>query len=128
MEVLASHDPKDSTSMERRDCDFTSALSEDVRGMRIGIPESYFGQGLDQEVKDAVLEAARVLGKGAIVETTDLKLAGMPYLPIMSLLLRRPAPTCPGLTVVKSTATGRRNTRGFTACTKRAGPLDSDRR
>ena len=76
LEVLAFHDPKDSTSMERRDCDFTSALSEDVRGMRIGIPESYFGQGLDQEVKDAVLEAARVLGeKGAIVETFDLKLA-----------------------------------------------------
>lgn len=75
LEVLASHDPKDSTSMERSDCDFTAALSEDVRGMRIGIPESYFGQGLDQEVKDAVLEAARVLGeKGAIVETFDLKL------------------------------------------------------
>ena len=75
LEVLASHDPKDSTSMERSDCDFTVALSEDVRGMRIGIPESYFGQGLDQEVKDAVLEAARVLGeKGAIVETFDLKL------------------------------------------------------
>ena len=76
LEVLASHDPKDSTSMERRDWDFTSALSEDVRGMRIGIPESYFGQGLDQEVKDAVLEAAGILGeKGAIVETFDLKLA-----------------------------------------------------
>ena len=75
LEVLASHDPKDSTSMERSDCDFTAALSEDVRGMRIGIPESYFGQGLDQEVKDAVLEAARVLGeKGAIVETFALKL------------------------------------------------------
>lgn len=75
LEVLASHDPKDSTSMERKDCGFTSALSEDVRGMRIGIPESYFGQGLDQEVKDAVLEAARVLGeKGAIVETFVLKL------------------------------------------------------
>ena len=76
LEVLASHDPKDSTSMERSDCDFTAALSEDVRGMRIGIPESYFGQGLDQEVKDAVLEAAGILGeKGAIVETFDLKLA-----------------------------------------------------
>ena len=62
--------------MERGDCDFTSAPSEDVRGMRIGIPESYFGQGLDQEVKDAVLEAAGILGeKGAIVETFDLKLA-----------------------------------------------------
>ena len=76
LEVLASHDSKDSTSMERGDCDFTSALSEDVRGMRIGIPESYFRQGLDQEVKDAVLEAAGILGeKGAIVETFDLKLA-----------------------------------------------------
>ena len=76
LEVLASHDSKDSTSMERRDCNFTSALSEDVRGMRIGIPESYFGQGLDQEVKDAVLEAAGILGeKGAIVEAFDLKLA-----------------------------------------------------
>ena len=76
LEVLASHDPKDSTSMERGDCGFTSALSSDVKGMRIGIPESYFGQGLDQEVKDAVLEAAGILGeKGAIVETFDLKLA-----------------------------------------------------
>ena len=75
LEVLASHDPKDSTSMERKDCDFTSALSEDVRGMRIGIPESYLGQGLDREVRDAVLNAARVLGeKGAVVETFDLKL------------------------------------------------------
>ncbi|WP_138310512.1 MULTISPECIES: Asp-tRNA(Asn)/Glu-tRNA(Gln) amidotransferase subunit GatA [unclassified Clostridium] len=75
LEVLASHDPKDSTSMERGDCGFTSALSSDVKGMRIGIPESYFGQGLDQEVRDAVLEAAGVLGEmGAVVETFDLKL------------------------------------------------------
>ena len=75
LEVLSSYDPKDSTSMERSDCDFTSALKEDVKGMRIGIPESYFGQGLDEEVSKAVLAAAQVLReKGAVVETFDLNL------------------------------------------------------
>ena len=43
--------------------------------MRIGIPEPYLGQGLDREVKDAVLRAADVLKeKGAVVETFDLQL------------------------------------------------------
>ncbi|MFQ9701920.1 MAG: amidase family protein [Enterocloster clostridioformis] len=75
LEVLASHDPKDSTSMERSDCDFTAALSEDVRGMRIGIPESYFGQGLDQGGKGRCAGSSQGAGrKGAIVETFDLKL------------------------------------------------------
>ncbi|ADL05881.1 Asp-tRNA(Asn)/Glu-tRNA(Gln) amidotransferase subunit GatA [Lacrimispora saccharolytica] len=73
LEVLASHDEKDSTSVERNDCDFTQALKEDVKGMRIGIPADYLGQGLDPEVKEAVLKAAGVLvEKGAIVETFDL--------------------------------------------------------
>lgn len=75
MEVIASHDTKDSTSVERNDTDFTSALVDDVKGMRIGIPRDYFGEGLDPEVKDAVLKAAQVLkDKGAIVEEFDLSL------------------------------------------------------
>lgn len=75
MEVIASHDIKDSTSVERSDTDFTSALVDDVKGMRIGIPRDYFGEGLDPEVKDAVLKAAQVLkDKGAIVEEFDLSL------------------------------------------------------
>lgn len=75
MEVIASHDKKDSTSVERKDTDFTSALVEDVKGMRIGIPRDYFGEGLDAEVKEAVLAAAKVLEeKGAIVEEFDLSL------------------------------------------------------
>ena len=75
MEVIASHDPKDSTSMKREDTDFTSALVEDVKGMRIGIPRDYFGEGLDPEVKEAVLAAAKTLKeKGAIVEEFDLSL------------------------------------------------------
>ena len=75
MEVIASHDKKDSTSVERKDTDFTSALVDDVAGMRIGIPRDYFGEGLDPQVKEAVLSAAEVLkSKGAIVEEFDLSL------------------------------------------------------
>ena len=61
--------------MKREDTDFTSALVEDVKGMRIGIPRDYFGEGLDPEVKEAVLAAAKILKeKGAIVEEFDLSL------------------------------------------------------
>lgn len=51
LETIASYDPKDSTSIRRDSYDFTSALVDDVKGMRIGIPKDYFGDGLDAEVK-----------------------------------------------------------------------------
>ena len=75
LETIASYDPKDSTSVKREDYDFTSALKDDVKGMRIGIPKTYLGEGLDHEVKEAVLAAAKVLEeKGALVEEFDLGL------------------------------------------------------
>lgn len=75
LEVIASHDPKDATSVQLEDYDFTSALVDDVKGMKIGIPRGYFGEGLDAEVKEAVLAAAKKLEeKGAIVEEFDLDL------------------------------------------------------
>ena len=75
LEAIASYDPKDSTSVKRDSYDFTSALVDDVKGLRIGIPKDYFGEGLDVEVKDAVLKVAKVLEeKGAIVEEFDLSL------------------------------------------------------
>ena len=75
LEAIASHDVKDSTSVQREDYDFTTALVDDVRGMKIGIPRDYFGDGLDPEVKAAVLGAAKQLEeKGAIVEEFDLSL------------------------------------------------------
>ena len=75
MEIIATHDPKDSTSVQRDDTDFTGALVDDVKGMKIGIPRDYFGEGLDPEVKEAVLAAAKVLeAKGANVEEFDLSL------------------------------------------------------
>ena len=75
LEAIASHDQKDSTSVERQDTDFTSALTENVKGMKIGIPKDYFKEGLNTEVKEAVLSAAKVLEeKGAIIEWFDLSL------------------------------------------------------
>lgn len=74
LEVISSYDKKDSTSVER-EYDFTSALVDDVKGMRIGIPKDYMGEGLDPEVKASILAAAKVLEeKGAIVEEFDLSL------------------------------------------------------
>lgn len=75
LEVLAKHDAKDSTSVEREDTGFLAALTGDVKGMRIGIPRDYFGEGLSTEVKEAVLRAAKVLEeKGAVLEEFDLSL------------------------------------------------------
>ena len=75
LEAVASWDSKDSTSMNREDTDFTSALVKDVRGLRIGIPRDYFGEGLDGEVRQAVCQAAELLRQnGALVEEFDLSL------------------------------------------------------
>lgn len=75
LEAISSYDKKDSTSMKREDTNFTSALVDDGKGIRIGIPKDYFGEGLDAQVKEAVLKAAQVLKeKGAVVEEFDLDL------------------------------------------------------
>lgn len=75
LEAIASYDPKDSTSVQREDYDFTSALVDDVKGLRIGIPRDYLGEGLDAEVKAEILAAAKALeAKGALVEEFDLSL------------------------------------------------------
>ena len=67
LDAIASYDSKDSTSM-KREYDFSA-------GMKIGIPRDYFGEGLDPEVREAVLGAAKVLQeKGAVVEEFDLSL------------------------------------------------------
>ena len=75
LEAIASYDPKDSTSVKREDYRFSDALTEDVKGLRIGIPTDYLGEGLDAQVKAAVLHVGEVLReKGAIVEEFDLGL------------------------------------------------------
>lgn len=75
LETIASYDKKDSTSMKREEYDFTSALVRDVKGLRIGLPKDYFGEGLDSEVKAAIFKAAETFKRmGAIVEEFDLGL------------------------------------------------------
>lgn len=82
LEIICSHDAKDSTSYNPEitsegitdtGSDFTSALVDDVKGMKIGIPRDYFGAGIDDDVREKVLAAAEVLQKkGAVVEEFDL--------------------------------------------------------
>ena len=75
LETIASYDPKDSTSIRRDDYDFTSALVDDGKGMKIGIPKDYLIEGLNPEVKAAIMNAAHKLEeKGAVVEEFDLSL------------------------------------------------------
>ncbi len=75
LEAITSHDIKDSTSIDRKDTDFTSALKDDVKGLRIGIPSTYFGNGLEPDVKEAIMKAVKVLeDKGAVVEEFELGL------------------------------------------------------
>ncbi len=83
LEIISGHDPKDSTSAggdetskkdpRTTDNKFTEALIDDVKGMKIGVPRDYFLEGIDEDVKKAVLDAAEVFkSKGAIVEEFDL--------------------------------------------------------
>lgn len=75
LETIASYDKKDSTSVKREDTGFAKGLVDDVQGMRIGIPRDYLGDGLDPEVRAAVLAAAKALEeKGALLEEFDLGL------------------------------------------------------
>ena len=79
LELISTYDEKDSTSMDRvahgYATDFTSALVEDVKGFRIGIPKDYIGEGVDPQVRDSILKAAKALEeKGAIVEEFELGL------------------------------------------------------
>ncbi len=75
LEIISSFDKKDSTSIQRPALDFTSALIDNVEGMKIGIPISCFDSELDSEVHNAVLTAAeRLKERGAIVREFDLGL------------------------------------------------------
>ena len=76
LEAVSSYDRKDSTSVKRDSYDFTSGLDRDIKGMRIGLPSDYLGEGLDDEVRRAVLDGAEVMrSQGAIVEEFSLGLA-----------------------------------------------------
>ncbi len=63
MSVIAGHDPNDSTSAAVPVPDYASELQAPVQGLRIGVPEDYFGEGIDPEVKEKVLAGIALLEK-----------------------------------------------------------------
>ena len=76
LNILAGHDEKDSTSMEMPKKDYTQALKGEVKGLKIGIPKEYFGEGINEEVKERLQEAIEMYKKlGAEVEEFSLDIA-----------------------------------------------------
>ena len=73
LNTITGHDSKDSTSAPVQFPDYTSALINDVKGMKIGIPREYIGEGIQDDVKKSVLEAAETFRKlGAVCEECSL--------------------------------------------------------
>ena len=74
LEVIAGHDPKDSTSIDRHDLDFGKEMTDKIAGMKFGVPKEYLAEGLSPDVKDAFMETLKVLTQmGAIVEFFSVK-------------------------------------------------------
>ena len=74
--IIAGHDEKDTTSMNISKKDYVKALKNDVTGLKIGVPKEFFGEGINEEVKQAIENAIKVYKeKGAIVEETSLDVA-----------------------------------------------------
>ena len=76
LNLIAGHDEKDTTSINVEKKDYTKALKNDVKGLKIGVPKEYFGEGINPEVKKA-LEAAieEYKSMGAIVEECSVPIA-----------------------------------------------------
>lgn len=73
LEAIAGVDEMDSTSAPDVAIDFTADIGKDIKDMKIALPKEYIGEGVDEEVKEAVLKAAETLKSlGAIVEKVSL--------------------------------------------------------
>ncbi|TWT16196.1 Asp-tRNA(Asn)/Glu-tRNA(Gln) amidotransferase subunit GatA [Streptococcus sp. sy010] len=72
LDVISGYDAKDSTSANQP-LDFTSKIGQEIKGMKIALPKEYLGEGIDPEIKDNILAAAKHLESlGAIVEEVSL--------------------------------------------------------
>ncbi|BBI35251.1 Asp-tRNA(Asn)/Glu-tRNA(Gln) amidotransferase subunit GatA [Cohnella abietis] len=73
LQAIAGHDDRDTTSANVEIPDYLSALTGDVKGLRIGVPKEYLGEGIDPQVKERVLEALKVFESlGAVWEEVSL--------------------------------------------------------
>lgn len=85
LQAISGHDAKDATSFTRAD-NFVADLTDEIKGLRIGLPAEYFGDGLDPEVKQIVDKGVRELEKlGAVI--TEIHLPHAKYsLPVYYIL------------------------------------------
>ncbi len=73
LNAIAGHDPKDATCIGGGRPDYTAEIGKDVKGMTVGLPTEFFGDGVSADVKDAVLAAAKRYEKlGANIEEVKL--------------------------------------------------------
>lgn len=73
LNAIAGHDPKDATCIGGGRPDYTAEIGKDVKGMTVGLPTEFFGNGVSADVKDAVLVAAKRYEKlGANIEEVKL--------------------------------------------------------
>lgn len=78
LDVTAGRDPNDSTSSKIEVDDYSSTITHDVRGLRVGVPREYYGEGLDPEVKEKIKAAIKKFdGLGA--EIVDVSLPHTEY-------------------------------------------------
>ncbi len=63
LNAMAGHDPRDSTSINQPVPDYTQTLNDSLAGLKIGLPEEYFGEGLDPSIAQALTEMKKVLEK-----------------------------------------------------------------
>ncbi|MDD7564852.1 Asp-tRNA(Asn)/Glu-tRNA(Gln) amidotransferase subunit GatA [Streptococcus suis] len=73
LNVISGHDVKDATSTINEIADFTSKIGQDIKGMKIALPKEYMGEGIDPQVKETILKAAKHLESlGAVIEEVSL--------------------------------------------------------
>jgi aspartyl-tRNA(Asn)/glutamyl-tRNA(Gln) amidotransferase subunit A len=77
--VIAGHDPLDSTSAPVAVPDYTAALVPDLKGVRVGVPKEYLGEGLDKGSRDAVMAAIGVLQELGAEIDWEVSLPTTPY-------------------------------------------------
>ena len=76
LNLIAGHDEKDTTSINNEKVDYTKCLKNDVKGLKIGVPKEFFGEGINAEVKAKLQEAIEKYKElGAIVEECSLDIA-----------------------------------------------------
>ena len=76
LNVIAGHDERDTTSENREKIDYTKCLKNDVKGLKIGVPKEFFGEGINEEVKAKLKEAIEKYKEmGAEVEEFSLDIA-----------------------------------------------------